>query len=72
MAREVESLSLFLAVMERDVPSLVSLVQSHHTLAASESVSRSQSDSRTAVSVCARELQRVENTLRKELERNHG
>ena len=54
MAQEFESLALFLAVMERDVPGLVSLVQSHRTLTASQSVSRSQPDSETAVSVCAR------------------
>ena len=42
----------FLAVLQRDIPSLVSLAQSHRT-PASVSVAR-QSNSRTAVRVCAR------------------
>ena len=54
MTQELESLIMFLAVLVRDRPSLVSWAQSRRTPAASQSVWRRQSDSRTTVRVCAR------------------
>ena len=65
MHEELESLTLFLAVLQRDIPSLVSLAQSHRTLAEFQSVAASQSVRQSDSQRSAHEYQRVKNTLKK-------